>query len=98
MPFAYVMNQLQDGGAAKRQAWAGYVKKTVTDAETGAYKITFVKRDGTQTEYAVAANGTITAASPMTFDVDLLAAMLSDDWIAGTAATFEAARSGSGTW
>lgn len=98
MPFAYAMQGLNDGDAVKRQGWAGYVKKTVTNAETGAYKITFVKRDGTETEYAVAANGTITASSPITLDVDLMAAMLSDDWIKGTAAAFEAARSGTGTW
>ena len=101
MPFAYVMQNLQPGMAAKRPSWNGYVKKTVaTGAEEGSYSLTFKKRDGTENKYDVTATGITVASgsSAVLMDPELLAAMLSDDWITGSIDTFESARSGSGTW
>lgn len=95
MPYSYVINSLEAGMAAKRPNMVGYVKKTIpTDAADGEYELTFVKRDGTETVYEVAADGTVTCTSPMSFDVELAAGMMADDWISGTVDSFESARSG----
>ena len=98
MPFAYVMKNLQPGQAAKRANWAGYVKKTAAEgAAEGTYTLTFVNRAGTQYVYSVV-DGEITATNAATMDAELLAAMLSEDWISGETTAFEASRSGTGTW
>ena len=88
--------QLTNGKACKRPNWAGYVKRV--DGQDGAYSIVFVKRDGTQNTYAVAANGTITTSSAVSMDPDLFAAMCSTDWIIGDTASFEQGRTSTGTW
>lgn len=98
MPFAYVIQNLSDGMAAKRPSWGGYVKKTVTETSTGAYTLTFKNRAGT--EYVYTWNGTAWSApsTPLSVDAEIMAAMAASDWIAGSVADFEAARSGSGVW
>ena len=94
--FADAIAQLTDGKAAKRPNWAGYVKRV--DEQDGAYSIVFVKRDGTQNTYATSADGVITTEAAVSMDAELFAAMCSTDWIIGAAASFEQARTGSGTW
>lgn len=94
--FADAIAQLTDGKACKRPNWSGYVKRV--DGQEGAYSIVFVKRDGTQNTYAVSAAGVITTEGAVSMDPDLLAGMLSTDWIIGDAAGFEQARTGTGTW
>ena len=94
--FADAIAQLTDGKAAKRPNWAGYVKRI--DGENGEYNVVFVKRDGTQNTYAVTSAGVITTEAAVSMDADLFAAMCSTDWIIGDAASFEQARTGSGTW
>lgn len=97
--FADAISQLTNGKAAKRPSWRGYVKR-VDSAETeGAYSLVFVKPNGTTTyTFAIASDGTITTSDTLTLDVDLFASMLSNDWLVGSAADFEAARSGTGNW
>lgn len=95
-----------DGAAWKTPSMKGYIKKTVLAAETygeGAYKLTFVKADGTSYDFYFNVDtsvftGTIPDASNLTFDRELLGHVIDNNWIAGTAAEFEAARSGTGTW
>lgn len=96
MSFADAISQLTDGKAAKRPNWAGYVKRV--DGQDGAYRIVFVKRDGTQNTYAVSAAGVVTTESAVTMDADLFGAMCSTDWIVGDTSGFEEARTGTGTW
>ena len=96
--FADAINQLTDGKAAKRPSWRGYVKREDIGTN-GAYKIVFVKPDGTTTySYNVSADGAITTSDTLTMDVDLFAAMLSSDWLVGATADFEIARDGTGNW
>ena len=94
--FASAIAQLTDGKAAKRPNWAGYVKRV--DGDAGAYNVVFVKRDGTQSTYSFSASGTITTSGAVTMDVDLFAAMCSNDWMIGDAESYEEGRTGSGTW
>ena len=93
--FADAVSLLTDGKACKRPS-NGYLKRV--DGEEGAYSLVFVKREGAQSTYAVSAAGAIPNASPISLDVDLFAGMVSNDWIVGSTAEFEAARSGSGVW
>lgn len=54
MPFAYVMQNLQNGQAAKRPSWrGGYVRKDEikTGDEVTGYKYTFVTAEGDQYVY-----------------------------------------------
>jgi len=98
MPFAFIMKNLQPGYAAKRPSWAGYVKKTAASgAAEDTYTLTFKNRAGTEKVYSVTA-GVISTSDAITMDAELLAAMLSEDWISGTIESFEASRSGQGTW
>lgn len=101
MPFAYVMQNLMDGQAAKRPAWGGYVKKAVTTAEGSSvetYTLTFVKRDGTSFAYEWDGSAFVAPATAVALDDEFLSAMLALDWTSGNAADFEASRSGSGEW
>ena len=95
MPFAYILDQLQDGQAAKRPTWGGYVKRE--DGQNGAYTLTFKNRAGTSYAFAWSGSAWSTTAS-LTLDAELLAAMAAQDWIIGDAAEFETARAGTGTW
>ena len=65
MPLAYILANLQDGSVAKRPTMGGYIKKVVTDAETGAFTLTYTKKNGTTTT-ATCADGSCTtgACSP----------------------------------
>lgn len=101
MPFAYVMQNLSSGKAAKRPSWGGYVKKNITsesDAETETYTLTFVKRDGTNHVYTWNGSTFVAPDTMISLDDEFLSAMLADDWITGDAVAFETARSGSGDW
>lgn len=101
MPFAYVIQNLAGGQAAKRPSWGGYVKKTITtadDAETETYTLTFVKRNGAQTVYTWNGSAFDAPATPMSLDGELFAALAADDWIVGSAADYEAARTGTNVW
>lgn len=101
MPFAYIMQNLTDGQAAKRPAWGGYVKKTVTTAEgssTETYTLTFVKRNGTSFTYTWDGSAFVAPTTTVALDDEFLAAMLATDWTSGNAADFEASRSGNGDW
>lgn len=101
MPFAYVMQNLADGKAAKRPAWGGYVKKTVTSAdgaETETYTLTFVKRDGTSFAYTWDGSAFTPPSTAIALDDEFLQAMIADDWTSGSAEDFEASRSGAGDW
>ena len=96
MDFSYSISNLRDGYAAKRPAWGGYVKR-IDDTQTeGAYTLTFVKRDGTQTVYAVSPSGVVSTSDPATLDPELLQGFMADDWYVGKTADFETARSGTG--
>lgn len=68
-----------DGAAWKVPSMRGYVFKTVTDATTGAFKLTFKKADGTTAyEYAVSAAGVVTAPStPITVSGEFLKLLMS---------------------
>ena len=98
MSFDNAVENLRDGYAAKRPSWGGYVKKVVTDADDGAYKLTFKNRAGTEYEYTYNGTAWTAPATTVPFDTEMLEAMLADDWQTGTTAAFESARSGSGTW
>ena len=80
MPFAYVIQSLQDGQAARRPTMGGYVAKTVTNAETGAYTLTYKNKSGTT--YVYTFNGTSWTAPGTTipFDAEFHAMMLASDW------------------
>lgn len=89
-----------DGTAWKTPAMRGYVKKTALDADTygeGAFKLTFVKANGTAYDFFWD-NGTGTSSSSLTLDRELLGHILNSNWQQGTAADYEAARGGTGTW
>ncbi len=101
MDFAYAIQALSNGQAAKRSTWGGYVKKDVTSAEdatTETYTLTFVTRSGSQFVYTFDGTSWTPPSGGMTFDAELLEAMCADDWQTGKASAFEAARSGSGLW
>ena len=94
------------GRAWKTASMKGYVKKTALDAATygtGAYKLTFVKAAGTEYDFYFNVDTSVyTSAIPnaanLTLDAELLGHMLTESWQAGTAADYETARSGGGTW
>mgnify|MGYP007037218321 FL=1 len=90
----------QDGAAWKAPMMSGYLKKTMLDAEThgkGAYKITFVKKDGSEFDFFFD-NGTGISANNLILDKDLLENLLVADWASGKAADFEAARINPTEW
>ena len=100
MDITYVVNQLRDGQAAKRPGWNGYIKKTGSD-EDGTGALTFVKEGGTEVIYNRMSDGYSPATSPLQIDGALLDGILADDWIVGSAADFERARTrtgGGGIW
>ena len=89
-----------DGTAWKTPSMRGYVKKTVLDATTygdDAFKLSFVKANGTAYDFYFD-NGTGTSSASLTLDYELLGHILNSNWQQGTAAEFEAARGGTGTW
>lgn len=81
MPLAFIAKLLQDGQSARRPSMGGYVQKTVTNAETGAYTLTWKKKDGTTT-YVYTWTGTAWTAPVTTIPVDaeFFAMMLAEDW------------------
>lgn len=95
--YADAINSLQDGQAAKRPRWRGYVKKGNVAIEDRSYDLTFVKADGTEVVYHVAADGEQTAETTLVFDGELNADMMSNDWMIGDAEDFEVSRAGSGS-
>ena len=94
MPLAYIASMLQDGQAARRPSMGGYVEKTVTNATTGAYTLTWHKKDGTTT-YVYTWSGTAWSAPSTTIPVDaeFLAMILASDW-----QIVESAELTNGTW
>lgn len=101
MTFANAVSMLNDGRAAKRSSWGGYVYRTDTAQSTdGSYSLTFKNRTGT--EYAYSYNGTTGAwTAPSTkvpFDSDIMASMIANDWTTGKKTDFETARAGGGIW
>ena len=101
MTFENACNGMASGEAIKRPGWGGYVYKTDTTAEdstTATFTLTFKNREGT--EYVYTWNGTAWTApeTKVTFDAEIIEAMLADDWTSGTVAGFEAARAGTGIW
>ena len=81
MPLAYLIQSLQDGQCARRPSMGGYVQKTVTNATTGAYTLTWKKKDGTTT-YVYTWSGTAWSAPSTTIPVDaeFFAMMIAQDW------------------
>lgn len=84
--------------AVKRTSWGGYVYRSDIDETTGAYTLTFKNRSGTTYVYSFSGSAWTAPSTAAAIDAELLAAFIADDWIAGTAADFEAARSGQGVW
>ena len=93
MPLAYMLDSLRDGSCAKRPSMGGYIKKTVTNEETGAYTLTYKKKDGTTFVYTF--NGTSWSAPSTAIEVDgeFHAMMLAKDWV-----LVDEAEITSGTW
>ena len=101
MTFADAVQRIVESSttdAAKRPAWGGYVKRGAVDAATGAYTLTFKKRDGTESTYTFSGSAWTAPATALPIDAELLAALIADDWIVGTSADMENARTGSGEW
>ena len=91
--FTDAFNNLEQGEATKRGSWAGYIAKEAGSVEN-EYKAVFVKRNGERAEYKVSSAGVVTTDSPLTLTAELMTALLSDDWVTGSAASFEEARAG----
>lgn len=100
MTFADAVTNLQDGKAAKRPTWHGYVKRDndSTFSTTGKYTLTYRKANGT--DYVYQWNGTAWVEPTMMVDIDaeLHASMIADDWITGSTEDFETCRQGGHTW
>lgn len=100
MTFADAVANLQDGKAAKRPQWQGYVKRDndTTFSTTGKYDLTYKNRTGTEYKYSWNGTAWIAPLATVPFDAEIHAAMIADDWITGSTADFEACRQGGGTW
>ena len=109
----YTINNASGGRAWKTASMRGYVFKTVLPAETwgaGAYKITFREAandsiTGNPVDYDFYFNvdttvytGDIPNATNLNLDIELLRHILTANWQQGSAADYEAARDGTGTW
>lgn len=84
--------------AVKRTSWGGYVYRSSIDAETGAHTLTFKNRSGTTYEYSYSGSTWTAPSTAAAIDAELLESFIANDWITGSAADFEAARSGQGVW
>jgi len=84
--------------AVKRTSWGGYVYRSDINETTGAYTLTFKNRSGTTYEYSYNGSTWTAPSTPAAIDAELLESLIANDWITGTAANFEAARSGQGVW
>ena len=84
--------------AVKRTSWGGYVYRSDIDPTTGAYTLTFKNRAGTTYVYSYSGSVWTAPATAASIDAELLESFIADDWITGTAADFEDARSGQGVW
>lgn len=92
---------LDNGKAAKRAPWGGYIEKTITSAaddKVETYTLTLTTRDGTKYIYTYDGTKWVAPTTPMTMDADFFASLLEDDWTTGNASAFEEARSGTGIW
>ena len=69
MPLAYIIQNLQGGQSARCISMGGYVEKSSVNAETGAYTLTWRKKDGTTT-YIYTWTGTAWQAPSTTIPVD----------------------------
>ena len=101
MDITNALKYLENGQAAKRTSWGGYIEKTITsadDAEVETYTLTLVTRDGTKYVYTYDGTNWVAPETPMSMDVDFFASLLEDDWDTGKASAFEEARSGTGIW
>lgn len=90
----------KDGAAWKTSTMRGYLKKTVLDPETygeRAYKLTFVKADGSEYEFYFD-NGTGKNATNLVLDIELLGHILNSQWQSADAAVYEQVRGGTGVW
>ena len=93
--YADAIYNLEEGRAAKRPRWRGYVKK-VNVQEDGSYDLVYVKKDGTEVTYHMDGDGVMTCESPLTLSGSLNGDLMSNDWIVGSADEFESARAGDG--
>ena len=84
--------------AVKRPSWGGYVYRSSINETTGAYTLTFKNRSGTTYAYSYDGSTWTAPATPVPVDAEMLESMMATDWTTGTAAAFEAARSGQGVW
>ena len=81
MPLAYILQNLQAGQAARRPSMGGYVEKGTVNESTGAYTLTWHKKDGT-TSYVYTWTGSAWTAPSTTIPVDaeFFAMMIASDW------------------
>ena len=84
--------------AVKRPSWGGYVYRSSINETTGAFTLTFKNRSGTTYEYSFNGSAWTAPSTTVPVDAEMLEAMMATDWATGTAAAFEAARSGQGVW
>ena len=94
MPLAYLIQNLQGGQSARCISMGGYVEKSSVNAETGAYTLTWRKKDGTTT-YVYTWTGTAWQAPSTTIPVDaeFFKLMIATDWQIVDTAEIE-----NGTW
>lgn len=91
MTFPVAIQSLRDGEAIKRESWTSYIRKDVKpdDApEAPKYDLVLVKRDGTEHVYSFSGGTDV----PVMLSRELLEGFMRDDWIRGSAAAFEKAR------
>lgn len=101
MTFADAIETIRNSSnydAVKRPSWGGYVYRSSINATTGAYTLTFKNRSGTTYAYAYNGSAWTAPSTPVPVDAEMLESMMANDWATGTAAAFEAARSGQGVW
>lgn len=96
--FSQVKNAA-DGATWKAASMRGYMTKTVTDATTGAFKLTFKKANGTTTyEYTVSAAGVVTAPSTAISVSGEFLKLLMSTWSQVNKDDADAVLGGSGEW
>ena len=80
MPLAYILDNLQNGSVAKRPTMGGYIKKVVTDAETGAFTLTYTKKNGTTYTYTWDGTAWTAPQTPIPVDAEFHAMIFAQDW------------------
>lgn len=80
MPLAYILDNLQDGYVAKRPTMGGYVKKVVTNAEAGAFTLTYTKKNGTTYTYTWDGTAWIAPQTTIPVDAEFHAMIFAQDW------------------